>query len=209
MLRDSIKPIHIIIASSVLAVIAIFIIFTQIYNVNNPVTISKVPSDARLYVDDKEVIGDRTNLKNGTYRIRATRDGFYDLETNVVISEYNQSIFVGLQPKSDEAIKWAEENQDLYIQQEGTPRSPAETEAGEAFISNNPIVRSLPAGNSLFSVGYIIDSNDATGKSIIVTVHAPGGFRNAAVQQIYNLGFDPGDYRIQFSDFTNPFKENL
>ena len=206
MIRDKIKSKYIVISLALIAALAVFLIWRWVYIANNSVIISRVPSDAKLYVDGKEISGDRTSLSNGTYKVRAEKDGFYSYSDSVIIDDNSKYIAVALEPESSDATKWAKDNQDLYLQQESEFGAKS-GEAGATVLNDNPIIDSLPIDGETYSVGYITDNNDKSGNSIIVTVHATSGYRNSAIKDIYNLGFDPADYQIQFSDYTNPFKE--
>ena len=91
MLREIIKPIHIIILSVfVLAIVAIAV-WSNVYQASNPITISKVPTDATVYINGKEVSGDRTNLANGAYTVKATKDGFSNYQDTVIIDDKSKS----------------------------------------------------------------------------------------------------------------------
>lgn len=76
MFNQPIKPRTIVISAIILLIgITVAIIATQIWKATNPITIDKVPSDAKLFISGKEVWGDRTNLANGTYKVRAEKSG--------------------------------------------------------------------------------------------------------------------------------------
>ena len=66
MLRDIIKPVHLIIAG--VAILALILVgaLMKVYETVNPIVIKKVPGDAKLFINDKEEWGDRTSLANGT-----------------------------------------------------------------------------------------------------------------------------------------------
>jgi hypothetical protein len=80
--------------------------------------------------------------------------------------------------------------------------SPAKT---SSFADENPIINDLPYENLIYSIGYRIDPSDPSHNSIILTIDAPEGTRNAAVQQIRDMGYDPTEYKIEFKDYKNPF----
>lgn len=205
MFNQPIKPRTIVISAIILLIgITVAIIATQIWKATNPITIDKVPSDAKLFISGKEVWGDRTNLANGTYKVRAEKSGFATKEQTVVITDTNKIIFVSLTPESDEAKKWTEDNERAYLDQEARAGA-AYGESGQKNVEQNPIIADLPINNYTYNVGYTLDQNDKSGKSIIITVDAYEGYRNAAVRSIFDLGYDPGDYVIRFENYTNPF----
>lgn len=203
----AIKVRYILITGLVLlGALALFGILRGIYVQVNPISISKVPGDAKLYVNDKEVWGDRANLANGTYSIRAEKDGFSSYSGTVIIDDFNKYIAVALQPESDSAKRWAADNESAYLDQEAAGEATIGA-SGKNFADANPIVSQLPIEGYTYTVGYKLDQSDSTGKSIIITIDTTSGYRNAAIGSIYNVGFDPGDYKLQFSDYTNPFEE--
>lgn len=191
---------------SIGALLLIFAIVRGIYVQVNPISITKVPGDTKLFINDKEVWGDRTTLANGTYSIRGEKDGFTTYSGSVIIDDFNKHISVALQPASDSAKKWAEANASLYLNQEAAGESTL-GESGKNFAAANPIVSQLPIEGYTYSVGYKLNQKDPSGRSIIITVDTTDGYRNAAMASIYNVGFDPGDYTIEFKDYTNPFTE--
>jgi hypothetical protein len=69
-----------------------------------------------------------------------------------------------------------------------------------------PIIDYLPVNGGTYSisVGYSDESNV---DSFYLSIDAASGYRNAAVSKFYDLGFDPADYKIVFTDYVNPFEE--
>ena len=205
MLNKFIKP-RTIVTSVIILLVGVLaaIIVSQVWQVNNPVTIDKIPADAKLFINDKEIQGDRTNLANGTYSVRAEKTGFATNTQTIVITDTSKAIVVPLTPESDDAKEWAENNSNAYLQQEGRAQQ-IYGEAGRKNVDQNPIIEKLPINNYTYNVGYTLDQNDASGKTIIITVDAYEGYRNAAVRSLSDIGFDPGDYNIRFDNYTNPF----
>ena len=205
MLNKFIKP-RTIVTSVIILLVGVLaaIIVSQVWQVNNPVTIDKIPADAKLFINDKEIQGDRTNLANGTYSVRAEKTGFATNTQTIVITDTSKAIVVSLTPESDDAKEWAENNSNAYLQQEGRAQQ-IYGEAGRKNVDQNPIIEKLPINNYTYNVGYTLDQNDASGKTIIITVDAYEGYRNAAVRSLSDIGFDPGDYNIRFDNYTNPF----
>lgn len=74
--------------------------------------------------------------------------------------------------------------------------------AGPSTEDTEGITRSLPYDAPGYSIRYHF-----TGTQVILDIDAAQGYRNQAVGNMYRLGFDPGNYPIEFKDHTNPFKE--
>ncbi len=204
MLFEKIKPVHLIIAAVIVVLGIGLIVWNRVYQVSNPIIISKVPSDLKLYIDDKEVSGDRTSLSSGTYNIRGVKSGFADYSGQAVIDDNSKLITVALVAESDEAKAWAEKNADLYLDQE-SQTGQSIGESGEQIVNKNPIIAQLPTSNGIYTVGYKINSADKSGQSVIITVNSSTGNYNAAIGSIYKLGYDPGDLDVQINDYSNPF----
>lgn len=169
-----------------------------------PVTITAVPSDTKVTLNGKEVTPGNSNLKPGTYTIKGTKEGFSEYTHTQHIDQENASIYVLLRPASQQATQWATDNQSLYLEAEGKAGREA-NERGEAFRDKNPIVNVLPYSNLLYTIGYRTDRSDPSGDSIIIEIDAAKGYRNAAVEQIRSLGYDPSNFKINFRDYENPF----
>lgn len=56
---------------------------------------------------------------------------------------------------------------------------------------------SLPFSNYLYSISKIDRG--------IIEISAYSGYRNAAIYQMYRMGIDPTDYRVEFN-YESPFK---
>lgn len=178
----------------------------SIQKTTNPIAIYKVPATAKLYINNREVAGDRTKLDYGSYDIRVEADGFTTDTSTIVVNEDTTYIASALLPESDEAQKWADSNQQEYLDLESLVYK-EEQEVGARFSSKNPIVTSLPIDNYSSKIGYKIDQSDSSGRSIILTVYGVDGFRNGAIKSIINAGYDPAEYKYEIEDdYNNPFE---
>ncbi|HET6746704.1 MAG TPA: PEGA domain-containing protein [Candidatus Saccharimonadales bacterium] len=197
-----------IISLLVIAVIVIpvfYFVYTSIERAGKTqVTLIALPEDASLTIDGKPTGPGTLYLKPGSYTIKGEKNGFTTYEHREVIENDNRTITVVLNPVSDEAKKWTQQNQTKYLEIEGKAGLAANQE-GEAFRKENPIVNDLPYSNYLYTIGYQNDNSDPSGNSIIVTIDAPSGYRNAAVRQIRALGYDPATLKIEFRNYESPF----
>lgn len=73
--------------------------------------------------------------------------------------------------------------------------------ANTASITDDSLLRKLPYDGLTYSITYHFDEDS----HLILDVSAESGSRNSAIEKIAELGFDPGDYTIQFRGYTNPF----
>lgn len=200
-----IKPINIGVVVGILLVSVVgYYIVQQWFVDQNNIVIHKVPSDSKLYINDKLIKGDRTSLPNGKHRVRMEKEGFTTYIDEVFIDDFAQYIAVALSPQSEEAIEWAKRNESQYLQLEEFVGK-QEMENGRRFAEQNPIVMELPIDNYTYSIGYTIDPSDKSGNSIILTVDTTDGYRNAAVEKISKLGYNPAEFKIVFKNHTSPF----
>lgn len=170
-----------------------------------PVAVSVVPSDAKITANGTEIKNGTAYLKPGVYSIEVSRSGFKSEKTAILIGDPNTaSIDVALTPVSDSAIEWKKSHESLYYDYEGRAGEQAAQE-GIAFTALNPITSKLPFENLLYTIGYRADPSDDSGNSIIIEIDASRGYRNAAINEIRNLGYDPTTFKINFRDYESPF----
>ena len=171
----------------------------------NQVAIYTLPADATVTIDGKAVSGETQYLAAGEYAIKVERQDFRS-QTIVkqVVDGNNTAVTIGLEPANDAGQKWLDDNAEAVAEFESKVGAVANAE-GEAFQKKNPIVKDLPYQNYLFTIGYRSDPGDPSGQSIILVIDAPEIYRQQALTQIYNLGYDPTDYKINFSNFRSDF----
>jgi hypothetical protein len=168
-----------------------------------PVTVYIVPSDATLTANGTSMSQGTAYLKPGTYTIQASKTGFTSYKNTVVVGNPNTAIIdIALEGTTPSTTQWEKDNQSLYLAREGRAGLEA-NQNGEAFTARNPIISDLPYDTPIYTIGYRADPNDAS--SIILTIDAAEGDRNAAVQQIRNFGYDPTNFTIEFTNYTSPF----
>jgi len=172
-----------------------------------PVSVVVVPSDAAVKVGDTTYKNKTSvRLEPGTYTVTVSKDGFESTTQTIVVQKaYTDSIVAGLLPKSESATQWYKTHQSLYQELEGKAGDLIE-EKSKVFNDMYPITKYLPIQKAIYTIGYKQVSNDPT-KGIIITINAGEGYREAALQEIRDLGFKPGEYTIEFLEYRNPFNE--
>jgi hypothetical protein len=168
------------------------------------VSVTAVPGDAVITANDTRILPGTAYLKPGEYTFKASKTGFESYSSTKHIDQNNTTVNISLAPISDDAKKWAADNEQSYFDLEGEAGTQAERE-GEAFREKNPIVDLLPTSTLIYTIGYRNDNSDPSGNSIILTVDAAPGYRNGAVQAIKDMGYDPTQFKIEFKGYTNPF----
>jgi DNA-binding MarR family transcriptional regulator len=202
--RIHIRAILITILLIVVAAIAAGIYFSASREGKIAVTVAVVPSDAHTTVDGQSVSSGTIYLKPGSYTVTSKKDGFADYSEKQQIEDNQSSIVVSLTPESADAKKWADDHNAEYLANESLAGQAADTFSND-FRDKNPIVNVLPYDNYIFTIGYENDQSDPTNNSVIITIDAPEGYRNAAIDQIRSLGYDPTTLNIKFRNYTDPF----
>lgn len=175
-------------------------------NGKTPLTVSIVPSSAKITIDNR-TLGSGTHwLKNGTYPYSVEKEGFAGQQNSVLVTtEKEQNVLaVSLTPQSDEAKKWASEHERDYSKNEQYGAIEAR-ENGEYFTNKNPITTKLPFNDPYFTIGYRADEDDSV--IIIITTPSPR-YRFYAIEKIRQLGYEPTDFVFEFKDFKNPLEKS-
>lgn len=196
------------IVATIAALFAIIIIWAIAIYVGRigktPLVVSLVPSDATVIIDGQRHGNGTLWLNDGTYQMTIEKEGFETQKKSVLVTNQKKQnvAAVSLQPKSDEAKKWAEKHQNDYTKNEQYGAIEARTN-GEYFTDKNPITTKLPFKDPYFTIGYRTEKDD----SITITVVTPSPrYRFYAVEQIRQWGYDPTDFVIDFQDFHNPLE---
>lgn len=162
------------------------------------------PTDADIALDEKPIKSGTLYLEKGTYEITSSKQGFEDYSKTLVVSDRDQTLGIILKPVSEEAFSYGEKNEEDYLKAQAAGERAA-LEAGKEFNEKNPIAKHLPYKTFFYSIGYRMDQSDPSGNSIIIEIDASDGYRQTAIYQIRQLGFDPTDFNINFRDYENPF----
>ena len=170
------------------------------------VTISAVPRDASVTIDDKEVGNGTHWITPGTYKIAAQKEGFKQRSKTVEASTDKEQnvVALSLTPESDVAKTWAENNADDYKANEAYGAIEARAN-GDYFRKKYPITDVLPYSDPYYSIAYETRPDN----SIVITISTPSPrYRYFAIQKFRELGYNPADYRITFTDFKSPLGNN-
>ena len=164
-----------------------------------------VPQESKTTVNGKETSSRGTiYLEPGEYTFKADLSEFTGYSKTTYIDKGNTIISVGLTPITDTARKWVNNHTNDYNRIKGLGDTHA-SEIGRSFNERNPIAKSLPYRTFMYTIGYINDSSDPSENSIILTIYASEGYRQAALYRIRQLGYDPTDFTINFKNYENPF----
>lgn len=161
-----------------------------------------VPHDAQITINGKKS-RTKTYLTPGNYTFKAERSGFTSQENEITIT--NETTFaLTLDPISEEAKRYAENNQRRYLEAEAIAGTQTRNEGG-AFRQKNPIISQLPTRTNFYSIDYRASEQSDDGIVIEIRTENPTG-RAFALRQISSWGYDVTDYRIDFIEHIDPFK---
>jgi hypothetical protein len=166
-------------------------------------TLITIPGDAKTTLDYKGIgANGTTHLKPGSYILRSTRSGFADNQQTVIVYKGgHQTINNILGPNSAIGTTWLKNNPDQQLRAESLTSKAVNT-AGNLLTAENPLVQHLP----FYTSGYHIDyGKDPAGNASIQITAATAAGRQVAIAQIRSWGYDPTDYNITFTSFTNVF----
>jgi len=169
------------------------------------VTISAVPRNATVIVNDRQVSSGTHWLTPGNYSVKASREGFEDIKKSIeVTGEKTENVVaLSLTPKSEEAKKWADKHQSEYSRNEQYGAVAAAAD-GKYFADKNPITKKLPFKNPYYTIGYKTQGD----APVTLTIVTPSPrYRFYAIEKIREWGFDPTHFRIEFQGFKNPLEE--
>jgi hypothetical protein len=182
-----------------------FYVYQTIYRSDKvQVTVSTIPSDATITLNKKIVGNGDIYVVPGDYTVVIEKPGFATQTNTVTFTKPTGTIDIALTPESTEAKTWATAHASYYTAYEGRAGAISEL-VGQAFQKINPVVKNLPFQNLLFMIGYLANPTDASGNSIIVTIDAPEGYRQAAINKIAEWGIKAADLNIIFTGYENPF----
>ncbi len=196
-----------VVAALVILGIGIFALSSGRSGDGAPIELRIAPENTQVWADGKPIKnGDR--LSTGTYSIRASAEGFEQYEGTYTVAESleKQVLVIALLPDSEDAQAYVTKNQKLYTELERYGATQAQQQSA-IFLEKNPITEKLPYSNLVYTIGYSrTNPDDPKDQSIVLDISAPTGYRNAAVEQIKELGFNPADFTIRFEGYVNPFK---
>ena len=167
--------------------------------------IRKLPSDAKIVLNDKTISSSTIYLEPGTYTLKGSSEGFADYERTIDIPDNSEDLkaFFVLDPKSDEALKQVGESTEEYLKLE-KEASEYYAKTSEQTADKYPIIEDLPYRSPLYSIEYSLVKDDF--KIQIKSSDALG--RQVAIGRIKDFGYPPTDYIIEFLGLDNPFTQS-
>jgi len=167
-----------------------------------PVTVSAVPRDATVHINDSKTGSGTHWLMPGKYTIRAEKEGFSTRTKTIEVTdkkEHNVAA-LSLTAESDEAKQWAERHENEYLKNQEYGALEARAN-GRYFKERHPVTGVLPFQDPYYTISYRAEDD----QSLTITITTPSPrYRYLAVEKFRSLGYNPTDFRIEFADYTNP-----
>lgn len=145
--------------------------------------IETIPADSSITINGLPS-SKITFLQPGDYTIKATSSGFADYEITTDIHE-NTVMSMTLVPESKEAQEWVDNNKDIISE-----------DYNEAYTIN-PILVQLPYENLLYSIS--VKPGTEKSNPLVIDINAFPGYRNAPIEKIKEMGYDPTNYQFRFN----------
>ncbi len=164
------------------------------------VEIVVAPRIATIKIDNQSVGQGTVYLKEGEHTLLVSSDGFSTVSKKFTVPT-TIPITALLTPKTTAAQQYASTHQAEFLKVEGVVGNSSD-QAGQQYLKENPILGFLPYKSPLFNIDY---GNAANGDlRLYISASTPVG-RQVAIAEIRKWGFDPTNYDITFTNFTNPF----
>lgn len=195
----------------VLGIIALIVVPLGIWGIisfsqrgTEQVTLLVLPGDALVKINDEEYKAKTSvRLEAGVYTATVSKEGFEADTQELLVEKGKDATLISLlTPVSSDTKRWVTNNQSRYLEAEGKAGELA-NQQGLEIIERYPVTKWLPLQKATYVIGYKQISNGG----IAITITASEGYREAAIQEIRDRGYNPGDYVIEFNDYRNPFNE--
>lgn len=205
MLRESsTRKIPYLIGALLALVVFYWIILSITRQGETRVTITVVPNDSKIFINNQPAKPGTAYLKPGEYTLKASRSGFKDDVQTIKVGD--KPVDTGLipRPDSDSARKFLEDNPTIQAQREAIGGQRA-NQKGQQIESKSPIITLLPFTDIAgpFSIDYGPSPDRKDGVFLIVSDSSPEG-RTNALRWIKQQGYDPTELEIRFYDFNSP-----
>lgn len=196
-----------------IAVIAIVLVAAALYQTylfatrigKVAIAVNVAPNDVSVVFTDgskKYSGGNGTSyLPPGSYTVTAKQSGFSDYSQKVTIQKNKtpKPLFIELTPQSSAAKAWAQNNMSQF--NDIDTLSEQYDDAHKTTSKSAAIFSQLPYQDAYYTIGY---QSGANGQPEITIDTASPQYRYEAFQHIYQMGFNPADYHIVFTGYTNP-----
>lgn len=160
--------------------------------------IEVAPEDATVMLNDTIITEGSHHIEPGQYVVTASREGFADYRHQFTMED-DLSLFIGLEPITDEALIYVHRNSQEFLEVEALSGELAREE-GEQFRGDNPIVEHLPYRSLIFNIDYRLNDDE----NIVLIISADGERdRNYALDQIREWGFNPDDFTIEYQSYPD------
>lgn len=169
------------------------------------ISINVAPNDSQVVFTDGSKNYKSGNgvgyVPPGEYTIKISRQNFSSYTQKVTIKSgvTPKPLFVELSPSNAAGNTWMQNNSSQFNTIE--TKSEKYDNAHRVINKTAEIFSQLPYQNAYYTIGYQLQSN---GQPEITIDTASPQYRYEAFQHIYQMGFNPADYHIVFTNYVNP-----
>lgn len=164
------------------------------------------PSNSQILIDGNKS-GVKTRLKPGEYQIKVSKSGFETYTNKLIVKSSSRSLRVPIVLNADEKTSLSESDAKDYekaIQQAQEIGATNTQNAGIAERKNNPIVDLLPVLEKYYRIDYSYKDSNQSQLVLEITADTATG-RYLAIQKIFDMGYDPTNYKVRFLNLTSAF----
>lgn len=86
----------------------------------------------------------------------------------------------------------------------GSQSSTTDTTTTDTGVDGPNEEQPLPVSNAVYSIDFAKKADGSNDTSTVV-IDADIGYRNAAIDELNEVGIDPSDVTIKFENYENPF----
>jgi PEGA domain len=167
-----------------------------------------VPANSTVMLDGKKIKAGVVEVRPGRYKVSASREGFETSSQDVLVASGEQKYLgLALQPNSEETAGWYEDHPDDRQFSEGLS-SRTYDQAGEDLLTRYPLFRELPSSEIDFTIDYgvsVKNPDDTSRYALHIKASTPA-LRQASIEWVRFMGYDPTDYEFYFRDLNNIFE---
>lgn len=188
------------IVSAVLALIIILIVSQRNTSTGAyKLVINTIPRDTTITFNGKKYQSKLDlRLDPGEYTVSFERYGFRSITHDVIIKDEDVSFHTALDPVTEDAFKWQEQHQDLYLIVEAEKQALAVKDIPK-MVEDFPLLTKLP----IIRGSHRIGSRNNEDGTISIVIHSSPDMLSLAIDQLKDFRFDLSKYKFEYMDNRN------
>jgi hypothetical protein len=200
-----INPITTVIVLFVILVTVALVLWFISVKYSATINILVAPTESTIKVGDKTLKNGDHKFEPGEYEVNITMDGFNPYSGKITLEAGKVTdLHQYLAPASGD-YQWYIDRPKEQAKLTDIADRAAFTKADQ-LKSEYPIVDRLPYKSGVYTIDYGFDT-PGDNQSIYLMISSDYDFYSDGLNKVYELGFDPGDYKIKFDSYNNPFNK--